>query len=581
MHHIAQCDQCGRPEKGRTGSWCEVPPNCTSFVWDDMHVRGPELNTSLCSQLPCDAVTYCYQGGPDLWAATTTPAPAPHSPCPTPQPPPIAPSPVFHLPARCEEGDVNALFQFNGRWHVMQQWHARPATSIGHAVSEDLLHFTRVPDVLTSGQSGDEQCYDGSSSIVTINGQVTPFLMIDGGCGMKGPGNMGCMESSGNGSTGGVTAVPEDLTDPYLTNWSRRGPTVFHGCDGSAGPSPILINPATSAAELIAIHQHGEALFRSQSSDFTEWTMVNGTFLPARGGGGGLWHVLPQNVDGVDDSRWASHIMQVDSSSGDGGPTFSLMKIDSETMTVTNLSAAVPIDMGKAVKYGQLSSYGGTANIGAQGDLRTIHVSWLTTSFKGQCNIANIHESQLTVFRDLRFDPRVGPIGSLVETPIQEYFALRGSVLNQTQGHFVASTQPAPVLFLPHGPTAADIELNISISTGMLTLGFACSHTNLMQCGMSMQLEISGQNVTMTVPEGKTVFPLFDNETIIPLRVMIDTRSIEIFAGFGRGVYSTSLDFSNCEQASCAIAADSSTGTAAIDGVAWSMNAIQIKTAQP
>ena len=138
------------------------------------------------------------------------------------------------------------------RTTVMQQWHARPLTSVGHAVSADLLRWNRVPDVLSSGvrpprplcsprarapnalrpnpplavqwntgtarhrrvlrlnppapfgrgylvrslnratnaagnpwpmqASGDEQCYDGSSSIVQLDGKVQPFLMIDGGC---------------------------------------------------------------------------------------------------------------------------------------------------------------------------------------------------------------------------------------------------------------------------------------------------------------------------------------------------------------------------------------------------------------
>ena len=27
--------------------------------------------------------------------------------------------PNFHLPARCTEGDINALFNFNGAWHLM------------------------------------------------------------------------------------------------------------------------------------------------------------------------------------------------------------------------------------------------------------------------------------------------------------------------------------------------------------------------------------------------------------------------------------------------------------------------------
>ena len=49
----------------------------------------------------------------------------------------------------------------------MQQWHARPATSVGHAVSTDLLRFGRTSDVLTSGTTGSQQCFDGSSSITS------------------------------------------------------------------------------------------------------------------------------------------------------------------------------------------------------------------------------------------------------------------------------------------------------------------------------------------------------------------------------------------------------------------------------
>lgn len=100
---------------------------------------------------------------------------------------------------------------------------ARPHTSVGHAVSIDLLHFTRIANVLSSGASGDEQCYDGSASLVVKGGKLTPMLMIDGGCGEKGPGSMGCMESSGNGSTGGVTAFPANLSDPMLADWNRVG----------------------------------------------------------------------------------------------------------------------------------------------------------------------------------------------------------------------------------------------------------------------------------------------------------------------------------------------------------------------
>ena len=267
MHHISVCDECNRPQKGKPGSWCQLPPNCTEFVWDTHHVRGADLSApGSCDALPCDAPTFCYKGGYDLWVATNTSEP----PCPHPyNPPPPFTNAVWHLPARCEEGDVNSLFQFNGTWHLMQQWAARPRTSVGHVVSADLLRWVRVADVLASGAAGDEQCYDGSASVVRRGGMLTPMLMIDGGCGKKGPGGSPCMESTGNGSTGGVTAFPRDLTDPNLIQWDRSGPTQFTGCDGSSGPSPILTNAATGKQQLIAIHGGGEALFEALDDTYT------------------------------------------------------------------------------------------------------------------------------------------------------------------------------------------------------------------------------------------------------------------------------------------------------------------------
>ena len=56
----------------------------------------------------------------------------------------------WHAGTRCEEGDVNALFQYEGVWHLMQQWHARPLTSVGHTVSPTLLRWHRVKDVLSA-----------------------------------------------------------------------------------------------------------------------------------------------------------------------------------------------------------------------------------------------------------------------------------------------------------------------------------------------------------------------------------------------------------------------------------------------
>lgn len=254
------------------------------------------------------------------------------------------------------------------------------------------------------------------------------MLMIDGGCGAKGPGSHPCMESSGNGSTGGVTAFPDELADANLTRWTRSGPTVFEGCDGSAGPSPILANARTGRRELLAIHGGHEALFAATDDSLASWKMVDPAFVPARGGGGGLWHVLPPAPAGAAaaasaPSQW-THIMQLNMAGlGDGGASFALMRVDAATSTVTNLSATTALDSGSGVRYGQLSAAGGTARGGGAGDQRKLHVSWLTDAVRSAgCDPSDIDVGQLTCFRDVRYDARLpssgAPRGVVVSTSL-------------------------------------------------------------------------------------------------------------------------------------------------------------------
>jgi sucrose-6-phosphate hydrolase SacC (GH32 family) len=470
----------------------------------------------------------------------------------------------------------------------MQQWHARPATSIGHSVSTDLLHWRRVPDVLSSGPTGSEQCYDGSSSLVQTEGGVRPFLMIDGGCGHKAAGTSPCMESTGNGSTGGVTATPDDLSDLNLTKWTKQGPTVFHGCNGASGPSPIIKNPSTGKAQIIAIYGRGEALFEA-TSDLTVWQLRNESFLPARGGGGGLWHELPLNVEGSTGDRKFTHIMQLNNALGDGAATFAMLAVDEPSSQVFSLSPTVALDVGQ-VRYGQLSNSGGTGADGQTGDLRTIHVAWFVSAgwSTARCLPSDIHVGQLTSFRDLRFEPRIGPSGALVEMPIDEYRALRGGVVGSVAAKVLQPSHNA-LLALPPGPSAIDIELNFTAAVGSTTISAGCNPGDLTNCGFHLNIAISestgssSANVTMHIagnenmhPPPKSTFPLFANETEFSLRMMTDTRSIEVFAGGGRGVYSGGFSTMYCANAThCSLVAST---TAKVDilvtGTAWHMNSI-------
>lgn len=87
----------------------------------------------------------------------------------------------------------------------------------------------------------------------------------------------------------------------------------------------------------------------------------------------------------------------------------------------------------------------------------------------------------------------------------------------------------------------------------MIEVGFACSGPNQpinnAQCGFIAKFDIVGNThnntavsgaqtteVKMTAGNAATAtFVLLPGETVLPLRVMLDTRSVEIFAAGGRG----------------------------------------------
>jgi hypothetical protein len=146
-----------------------------------------------------------------------------------------------------------------------------------------------------------------------------------------------------------------------------------------------------------------------------------------------------------------------------------------------------------------------------------------------------------------------------MQTPIAEYYNLRGAPVDSSTAVPVPSAATAPggvaVLSLPNGAGAFDIELNVTIPPadgGMVQLGLACNTDN---CGLYISFDMTpvsasgARTVTMSVATGQkcqTTFPLLASESALPVRVMTDTGSVEIFAGNGRGVYSAGMPHWSC-----------------------------------
>ena len=195
--------------------------------------------------------------------------------------------------------------------------------------------------------------------------------------------------------------------------------------------------------------------------------------------------------------------------------------------------------------------------------------------------------------------------------PIEEYLQLRGAVLAR-KPEVVVTPKASSQLFSLAAAAAADIELNVTLNVTMnvnaipgaaatagtaIQLGFGCGSVTagglVNDCGYTLQLTASAAEAAVTVCHhelesgggaGKcSDFPLLPSEVAqaaagaatmvqLPVRVMTDTRSIEVFVGDGRAAYSGVLSPAKCGTGgACGVSA---AGDGRVAAVAWAMNSI-------
>ena len=82
---------------------------------------------------------------------------------------------------------------------------------IGHAVSSDLVHWAHLPVAVWNDQDYDSVAiYTGSATLV----DGVPTMVYPGLCSSK------YWDDCQTGTLFAI-ALPEDLTDPFLTNWTK------------------------------------------------------------------------------------------------------------------------------------------------------------------------------------------------------------------------------------------------------------------------------------------------------------------------------------------------------------------------
>lgn len=237
-------------------------------------------------------------------------------------------TPQFHVrDASCAENDPNGPFYWNGAYHHFYQDHISIAPGRGpdwgHAISSDLVTWAHLPVAIWNDQPYDSVAiYTGSATLVDDK----PVIVYPGLCTKDQW--AGCV-------TGTLLAIalPEDLSDPLLTNWTK--PSY----------NPIVNNtqrdPTSSWQE-----PSGEWRMTSYdgsvyaSMDFQKWYRINGSsgfttgecpsFFPLPGSSPrlGATHVFKSSFGGKDNMQVGRYIPGTPGQPGNWTPLTDFRIID-------------------------------------------------------------------------------------------------------------------------------------------------------------------------------------------------------------------------------------------------------------
>merc|ERR1712072_427174 len=190
--------------------------------------------------------------------------------------------------------DANAIFQYKGLWHVMNQAGGGNWT---HAISADLAHWFHIDDAL--GRNGSSSwdhsgpC-DGTASFPNLGygpyDGSTPVIMYGPDCGQP---------IGSNDAPRVEPALPADPTDPYLRKWVKtpNGPVKFDGTPCSF-PGRVWKSKAGNYWNMLCALDGKTpwARYTTEDPQLMSWKLAASSFTSGTDKGaaaGALFHKIP------------------------------------------------------------------------------------------------------------------------------------------------------------------------------------------------------------------------------------------------------------------------------------------------
>jgi hypothetical protein len=338
----------------------------------------------------------------------------------------------------------------------------------------------------------------------------------------------------------------------------QKNPIYIAGSPSSySGPSNIW-QRVDGKYDFVMILGGATGLFQSSDPTLHNWTLINPTFFPKRGGGGGQFFPLPAPGGGA---SGYTHILQADFHS-DGTEFMAPGKYDEAAETFTGVPATpLALDYSGNFRFVEL---------GYRDDGTTmLNSGWIT----GCCT---------SITRQVGWDPE---LETLLSTPVPEVAALRGKVLGT-----VATPEPlvpgAAKVLARSNATVADIELFVSVPADPITITVSiCSAGGGVSDSVVVVLTVGepGPSGRRVVTLGGSVpsivsrlqppqFELKRGETGFDFRALVDTELVELFVAGGRLM--TSVPGAALSPIAPVTVAANRTGAAVVNGSVWRMRAV-------
>lgn len=435
---------------------------------------------------------------------------------------------VHFTPAAGWLNDPNGLVHVDGTWHLCYQHH--PDSLVwgpmhwGRATSRDLLHWEHQPIALRPDHLG--AAFSGSAVVDTEGvagfgvGALVAFYthFVEGE-----PQTQGVASSTDGGRT----------WTPYPGNPVLRGPA---GLVDFRDPKVLRYGGPGPDGHWVMVLVGGAEVIFHRSRDLLTWTEC-GRFGRGYGAHEGLWEtpdLVELEVEGTGERRWILVVsVMAGGPAGGSGTQYFTGTFDGATFTCDGPPGEVRwVDHG-ADFYAPQSWYG------APGGRRT-WVAWMSNWAYARAVPASTWRGAMTLPRDLALRP--GPDGRpvLVQRPAPEVDAsarplVQATVRVAAGASWSVGEAPAAYDLLVHGRAGSapwTVEVHRDPRTGAATR-VTMDATNAARPVLTVLRDDRGL-VGVDPPGGQVVaLPEVAPGEDVEVRLVVDTCSVEVFAGGG------------------------------------------------